>query len=89
MHWNLAHGAEDVYTISDELNLSADWIEVYEDMKREDEDDVDADPVLLNIDSPNITGSLRGWKVHRSFEMERPGEARVNLTPAFARCSLP
>lgn len=84
MHWIVAHGREDVGLISDDLNLNKDWIDTYEDMRQED-DEEPADPILLSLDSPNITSDLRGWRVQKALELERPGKAAVVVTPTFAR----
>ena len=89
MHWIVAHGDEDVRTISEDLDLSTDWIDMYDEDMQDQDEDIEADPVLLNVDSPNISSDVRGWKVQKRLELERPGKAAVSVTPAFSRWVLP
>ena len=88
MHWIVAHGDEDVRTISEDLDLNTDWMDMYVEDIQDPDADIEADPVLLNVDSPNISSDVRGWKVQKRLELERPGKAAVTVTPAFSRWTL-
>lgn len=84
MHCIFALGTDSVKIVSEDLGLDTNWMANYVDIKGNQDIDV-IDPVLINIDSPKITGDMRGWLIDRLLELERPAKASVTVTPEFAR----
>lgn len=84
MHLIIAEGLQDVKTISEDLNLKAGWVNLQRP-RNQPEGVVQNDPILINLDAPHVSSEIRGWKIDRALEMQRPAKASITVTPAFSK----
>jgi hypothetical protein len=100
VHGTIALGAEDVRQLAEEGGEDSAWVgphgahAPHGGGSVDDDDDAPSEaaaasgrrqPLALQIDSERLMVGARGWAGGGRFELQRPLEARADLTPEFAR----
>ncbi|GMH38570.1 hypothetical protein BSKO_06454 [Bryopsis sp. KO-2023] len=81
IHWLIAQGDETVASVSDEIDMEADWLEAEEKPK-------DSEALLVTVNSPNVGLDMKGWKTADGILLGEPATAIAQFTPLLAREGL-